>query len=106
MLRKRCRVCAGLLLLPLLFIAQGASLSEAAGQDSGAQLALAHTYFQEAAKICVQDRGRLWRVSLCGPMLFVDAQTRTVFANQADTQGRLTKRGEVFTGRLPPEINV
>src|SRR5215210_5612918 len=100
---KRWRVCAWLLLLQLLFIAPCASLSGAAGQDVDAQLALARIYFQEATTICGQDRGRLWRVSLCGPMLFVDAQTRTVFANQADAQGQLTKRGEVFTGRLPAE---
>lgn len=100
---KRCRVCAWLL---LLLIAQGASLSEAAGQDADARLALAQAYFQEAATICGQDRGKLWGISLCGPMLFVEPQTRAVFANQADQQGRLTKSGEVFTGRLPEEINV
>lgn len=103
MLIKSCPVFAGLL---LLFITQGASLSVAAAQDANAQLTLAQTYFEEAASICGQDHGKLWRVSLCGPMLFVEPQTRTVYANQADTQGRLTRKAAVFTGRLPEEINI
>lgn len=105
MLIKSCRIFACVLLL--LFTTQDASPSETvAGQDSDAQLALARTYFQEAARICTQDHGKLWRVSLCGPMLFVEPQTRAVFANQPDAEGRLTPRGEVFTGRLPPQINI
>jgi acetyl esterase/lipase len=42
----------------------------------------AEAYFKEAATICQRDGGRLWGVSLCGPMVFVDARTRTVATNQ------------------------
>jgi hypothetical protein len=105
MFSKRCPIFAGLLML--LFITRGASFSVAAASTfSNAQIALAQTYFEEAASICGQDQGKLWRVSLCGPMLFVEPQTRTVYANQADTQGRLTRKAGVFTGRLPEEINI
>ena len=38
----------------------------------------AETYFNEATTICQRDGGRLWGVSLCGPMVFADARTRTV----------------------------
>ena len=33
--------------------------------------------------MCTHDAGRMWGVSLCGPTLFVDPQTREVIANQA-----------------------
>jgi hypothetical protein len=42
----------------------------------------AEAYFKEAAAICQRDGGRLWGVSLCGPMVFADARTRTLATNQ------------------------
>jgi hypothetical protein len=42
----------------------------------------ADAYFKEAAAICQRDAGRLWGVSLCGPMVFADAPTRTLATNQ------------------------
>ncbi len=67
---------------------------------------LARTYFQEATKICAGDAGRLWGISLCGPMLFVAPATREVIANQADSEAGLTLNGDVFAGHLPASINV
>ncbi|HYX40722.1 MAG TPA: hypothetical protein VE821_03440, partial [Pyrinomonadaceae bacterium] len=69
-------------------------------------LALAQQYFQEAQAICTRDHGRLWGVSLCGPMLLVDPATRVVFANQADAKVLLTRRGAVFVGHWPEEENI
>lgn len=42
----------------------------------------AEIYFSEATVICQRDSGRLWGVSLCGPMVFADARTRTVATSQ------------------------
>jgi hypothetical protein len=42
----------------------------------------AEAYFKEAATICQRDGGRLWGVSLCGPMVFADARTHTLATNQ------------------------
>ena len=42
----------------------------------------AETYFREAATLCQRDGGRLWGISLCGPMVFADARTRTLATNQ------------------------
>jgi len=42
----------------------------------------AEDYFREAATICQRDGGRLWGISLCGPMVFADARTRTLATNQ------------------------
>ena len=47
----------------------------------------ADAYFKEAAAICQRDDGRLWGVSLCGPMVFADARTRTLATNQPRPTG-------------------
>jgi hypothetical protein len=67
---------------------------------------LAKQYFQEAAALAEKDGGKLWGISLSGPLLFADPRTRTVVANQADRDGRLTRDGSVFVGRLPATTNV
>ena len=42
----------------------------------------ADAYFKEAAAICQRDGGRLWGVSLAGPMVFADSRTRTIATSQ------------------------
>jgi hypothetical protein len=42
----------------------------------------AEAFFKDADAICQRDGGRLWGVSLCGPMVFADARTRTLVTNQ------------------------
>lgn len=73
----------------------------ASAQSTPIDTAIAHQYFQEARTACNRDGGKLWGVSLCGPILFVDPLTRTVVTNQSDTEGLLTKKDNVFVGRLP-----
>jgi hypothetical protein len=51
----------------------------------------AEAYFKEAAAICQRDGSRLWGVSLCGPMVFADARTRTVATNQPRPTGELPR---------------
>ena len=51
----------------------------------------AQTYFDEAAAICERDGGRLWGVSLCGPMVFADARTRTIATSQSPPAGEQPK---------------
>jgi hypothetical protein len=80
--------------------------SRTLAQNSPIDTALASQYFQEAQALCNRDNGRLWGVSLCGPMLFVDRKTRTVVANQADKEGILRKSGNVFVGQLPAKVNI
>jgi len=43
---------------------------------------LAKKYFQEAAALCAREGGKTWGVSLCGPMVFADAATKTIATNQ------------------------
>jgi len=77
-----------------------------APQSPPVDAARARSYFQEAERICKQDGGKLWGVSLCGPMLFVDRATRRVVASQSDAEGHLTKDGDVFVGKLPEKVNI
>ncbi|MDT5062379.1 MAG: hypothetical protein QOH63_2838 [Acidobacteriota bacterium] len=79
--------------------------SSQAQETQGIDLALAQKYFREAERICKQDNGQLWGHSLCGPMIFFEPKTRMVVANQSDLEGRLTRKGDVFVGRLPDEAN-
>ena len=47
----------------------------------------AEMYFREAKELCDRDNGRLWGVSLCGPMVFADARTRTIATSQPAPPG-------------------
>ena len=47
----------------------------------------AQIYFKEAAALCERDGGRLWGVSLCGPMVFADPLTKTIATNQLTPPG-------------------
>ena len=93
------------ILLPLLFNMSISTTRTAAQAEQGIDLALAQKYFQEARAICEQDKGKLWGHSLCGPMIFFEPRMRMVVANQSDAKGRLTKRGDLFVGRLPDDVN-
>ena len=44
--------------------------------------ARAEQYFKEAKALCERDGGRLWGVSLCGPMVIADAATGTIATSQ------------------------
>ena len=76
------------------------------GQQSAIDRNTATQYFAEAKALCTHDNGKLWGVSLCGPMLIVDRQTRDVVANQADREGFLTRQGDIFVGQLPVTVNI
>ncbi len=95
------------LLAVLVFLTISFSFqSRVSAQSSAIDTPRAARYFQEAQALCSRDKGKLWGVSLCAPMLFVDRATRRVVANQADKEGVLTKDGNVFAGQLPAKANI
>jgi hypothetical protein len=49
---------------------------------------LAKRYFDEATQLCERDAGRLWGVSLCGPMVIVDQATETRATSQPEPDGQ------------------
>jgi hypothetical protein len=63
-------------------------LGAAAAADAQVQPQLADRYFKEAAALCERDAGRLWDVSLCGPMVIVDQATGTRATSQPEPEGR------------------
>src|SRR6266480_5604586 len=99
---KCLRLLSGFVLLAVVLPLQSRSLPQSPPDST----TLASQYFREAQVLCTRDRGKLWGISLCSPMLFVDRQTRAVIANQADAEGILTRNGNVFVGKLPPKVNI
>jgi hypothetical protein len=69
-------------------------------------LAKAAQYFREFERLCTEDGGRLWGVSLCGPVLLVDPGTRMAVGNRADSGGVLESRAGVFVGELPARLGI
>ena len=41
-------------------------------------------YFKEAQALCERDNGRLWGVSICGPMVIFDMQTNTIATSKPE----------------------
>ena len=82
---------AGILLCPILTFSQSTPIDAA----------VAHQYFREARAACDRDGGKLWGLTVCGPVLFVDPVTRMAVANQSDREGLLVKKDGVFVGQLP-----
>lgn len=62
-------------------------LGAAAAAEAQVQPELARRYFEEATKLCERDAGRLWGVSLCGPMVIFDPVTRTRATSQPEPAG-------------------
>ena len=69
--------------------------------------ALERSATEELRSICDADRGQLWRVSLCGPLIVVDPATRAAWASQADGGGLLTSLNDGgWRGVLPQGVPV
>jgi len=66
----------------------------------------AREYFAEAEASFTAEGGKLWGLSLDGPMIFVDYETREAVANQPDGEGELKLRDGVWVGVIPPEVMI
>ncbi len=63
------------------------------------------SYFKEAEAATKKHR-QLWDKDLYSSMLLVNPKTREVIANEADTAGILTGNAGLYTGYLPPKVNI
>lgn len=90
------------MLLCLVLVGHAIAQDDFAGSITLEQAA---SYFTELQQACATNDpdGRLWGVEVYGPVMLVDATTRKIIANQADAQGLLEKRGNVFVGKLPTD---
>jgi hypothetical protein len=71
-----------LLLLVLLVLSGGVTPAEGQVQPD-----IAKRYFEEVTKLCERDAGRLWGVSLCGPLVIVDHATGTRATSHPEPEG-------------------
>src|SRR3954452_15817376 len=62
-------------------------LGVARAADGQVQPQVAQRWFEEATKLCERDAGRLWGMSLCGPMVIVDPATGTRATSQPEPEG-------------------
>jgi hypothetical protein len=62
--------------------------------------------YRDLQTICAEDRGRLWGVDICGPMLVVDPATRATWASESDGAGVFSDTGAGWTGTLPADVTV
>jgi hypothetical protein len=69
-------------------------------------LATAAEYFRELDAVCTEDAGKLWGISLCGPILLVDPPTGMAVGNRADANGLLEPVAGVFAGELPESMGI
>jgi hypothetical protein len=82
------------------------SAARTAAQTAAIDAGKARQYFAEAKAVSERDNGALWKVPLCGPLLFVDPNTRYAVANQADAEGKLKTLDGVFAGTAPEELGM
>ena len=94
-----------------LFLGGGAAVFPAQGQsvapDASSELVVsAAATIAEYRMLCERDHGRLWDHDLCGPVMLVERDTRTLFADR-DVPGQgLQRQHGVFVGRLPEQIGI
>lgn len=62
-------------------------------------------YFNEI-KTATKQNKNLWNYDLYGPILFVQSDTRQLYANYPDSAGLLKKEGSIYMGILPQEVNI
>jgi hypothetical protein len=55
---------------------------------------------------CRADDGRLWGVTLCGPLIVVDGRTGLAVATAAPPEGTFTRQGDQWVGRVPAGMQV
>ena len=92
---------------PALLACLALTASQALGAVEALAPAPAAAVFREAAAACARDGGELFNISLCGPLLLVDAPSRAVVADRGDLFGFLQPTPEgVWIGALPLEVEI
>lgn len=74
-------------------------------QNEQSMLEQANVYFSEFKNAAEQYKS-LWDINLYGPILLIDSETRTIYANETDKENNLKPQGEVYVGTLPKTVNI
>jgi hypothetical protein len=61
-------------------------------------------YFKKIEADCNRDNGSLWGKNLYGPVMFIDRNSRKIFANSPDKDGLLKGKDGIYTGTYPKEL--
>lgn len=61
-------------------------------------------YFKKVEAACNRDNGRLWGKNLYGPIMFIDRDSRKIFANSPDKEGLLKGKDKIYSGTYPKEL--
>lgn len=62
-------------------------------------------YFNQV-KDATREHAKLWDKDIYGPILFVDPDTRVLYANEPDNDNALVEENGYYTGVLPKEISL
>jgi len=63
----------------------------------------ASDYFASIEELCNSDKAQLWDENLFGPIMFVNPETREIYANVQDAEGLLKPKEGIFIGSYPKE---
>lgn len=88
-------------LLPLLLLSTVILIVRAQpdAQQADSLTATLHTFRQSTSR-----HTAFWGIDLYGPLLLVDPETRTVYANESDSTGLLRPAGALYFGQLPDSL--
>lgn len=86
-----------------LFGCENKKKNETSQNDDWQQAEIAFKELKETLKI---EKGKTWNYSLEGAVMLVNRKTRTIIANESDGFGNLTKRKNIFIGKLPDNIHI
>lgn len=81
------------------------ALAQAEEAVSHANLDMISGYFQETEQITAQHVN-VWDINLYAPMIIVDLEQQLIFANEADENHILKKRGNIYVAPLPPDLMI
>ena len=87
-------------------LAPGALPAQAAPRWSSADSSAAVQALGDFEAGCRRDGGALWGLTLCGPLVLVDPETRFAVANDSPPGGVFTRRGRLYYGTVPAGIPV
>lgn len=77
-------------------------------EDTGSYMTneKAAAYFNYADSICSLERSMIWGENLSAPLMFINRDTREIFASAPDKEGILKARDGIYVGSYPRDMMV